>query len=304
MTQLALRGPAADNLLALLALLGLLRALDAARPQWHARVAWAGTPWHPVLHLKGEADENVVADAAAEGITALAPAFAFDGFKDITYSANEFRKAAEQAIQAADPLAADVLAALGSDANVRDNKGERIEATALCLIFGQGHQHFLERLERLAQGREEGDWKQIRAALFDRWRYAEEGLTFRWDPAEDRRYALGFADPSGEKIRTQPGANRLAVLGFASFPTAPAADRLRTAGHRRRAREQTLTWPVWEVPASLGAVEALLRHPALQADVPPRDRLAPLGVAEAMRARRIQTGKYFSVEPARPVLGG
>jgi len=41
-TTLELKGLEADNLLAFLALLGLLRALDVARPEWRARASWRG----------------------------------------------------------------------------------------------------------------------------------------------------------------------------------------------------------------------------------------------------------------------
>jgi hypothetical protein len=33
-----------------------------------------------------------------------------------------------------------------SDAAIKDDKKEPVDPTPLCLLFGQGHQHFLDRL--------------------------------------------------------------------------------------------------------------------------------------------------------------
>jgi hypothetical protein len=126
--------------------------------------------------------------------------------------------------------------------------------------------------------------------------------TFRWDPEEDRRYALGFADPSGQKIRTVAGANRLAAIGFGVFACAPSANGLKTLAVRRARREIAVTWPIWTAPLVLSALRGLLAHPALLDDTPAPNDLAPYGVGELMRADRIQTGKYFSFEPARPLV--
>ena len=61
-----LPGLEADNLLAFLALLGLLRSLESSRPEWRPRVSWKGPPWIARLHLTQAADEAEVAKAAAE----------------------------------------------------------------------------------------------------------------------------------------------------------------------------------------------------------------------------------------------
>ena len=66
-----------DNLLAFLALLGLLRALEVAglRPRAH----WAGLPLRPVLTLRRAATQEEVAETATEGCAALAEDYRFDG---------------------------------------------------------------------------------------------------------------------------------------------------------------------------------------------------------------------------------
>jgi hypothetical protein len=55
---------------------------------------------------------------------------------------------------------------------------------------------------------------ELHEALFEPWTRQDPTPAFRWDPAEDVRYALRADDPSGQKSTTQHGANRLAALGL------------------------------------------------------------------------------------------
>jgi hypothetical protein len=306
-TVLELPGLAADNLLAFLALLGLMRALEAARPEWRPRTSWSGPPWRARLHIDVEADQEEIAGAADAGVVALGHAHTFDGRRNIDFTVEEFRAFAERSTKVAGPgdrNAADLAAALASEVNLRRD-GNRVEGNALCAIYGQGHQNFLERLEKLGRAETKGNMGalKISEALFEPWRYEDLAETFRWDPEEDRRYALGFADPSGQKIRTVAGANRLAAVGFPVFACAPSAKGLKTLAVRRTRREIAVTWPIWTASLPLSVLRALLSHPALLADTPAPEVLSPYGVRELMRAERIQTGKYFSFEPAHPLWG-
>lgn len=305
-TALELRGLTADNLLAFLALLGLMRALDTERPEWRPRVAWRGPPWRAALHIDANVDASAVAGAADAGVLRLGQAYSFEGHKNIDYTGEEFRRLALDATitaSSSDRRRADVLGALATDVNLKPDG--KVQATALCAIFGQGHQNFLERLRQLAHdrpARNDGSVK-IAEALFEDWRYEDLAATFRWDPQEDRRYALGFADPSGQKIRTVAGANRLAVIGLPLFAAVPTGRGVKTVGVQRSGRVSSITWPVWVQALSLSAVRALLDHPELLVDQPDRSHLAQHGVGGLMRARRTQFGKYFSFEPARPLWG-
>jgi hypothetical protein len=306
-TVLQLRGLVADNLLAFLALLGLMRALETIRPGHRPRTRWSGPPWRAQLYCDAKVDEEVIAGAADAGVVALGQAHRFDGHKNIDFTGQEFRAFAQRAAEAARPAdrsAADLAAALASDVNLRRD-GARVEGNALCAIYGQGHQSFLERLEKLGRAElkaNEGALK-IAQAVFETWRYEDLAETFRWDPEEDRRYALGFADPSGQKIRTVAGANRLAAIGFSVFACAPSSGGLQTLAVRRARRAVAVTWPIWTVPLALPALRALLTHPALLDEEPSPEALSPYGISELMRARRSQTGKYFSFEPARALWG-
>jgi hypothetical protein len=307
-THHRLEGLEPDNLLAFLALLGLLRALDTARAEWRARAFWdvGRQPLRPVLLLGREETQDAVADAATEGVARLAAAHRF-ARKDLNYPAEEARELLETAPDTG------LLDALMSDGALRDDCS--VWPTPLCFLFGQGHQHFLARLAdipagvlpaKLAKVRRPPDLKAptyISAALFAPWTRSDPTDGLRWDPAEDRRYALRADDPSGDPAGMQHGANRLATIGLAAMPGAVVIRR----GETRFLNVGTsygadggirLTWPIWSVPARLAGVRALLGHPALAGDASEIARLAGSGVAFAYRARRISVGKFFNVTMA------
>jgi hypothetical protein len=99
---LRLEGLEPDNLLAFVALLGLLRALEASsRSSWRPRVAWDvdSAPLRPVLNLVEPQTPEAVCEAAAEGATAIAADYYFpQGLendapqKDLNYSAETARQ--------------------------------------------------------------------------------------------------------------------------------------------------------------------------------------------------------------------
>ncbi len=302
-TQHCLKGLEPDNLLAFLALLGLLRALETA--SLHPRAHWAGLPLRPVLSLTTPTTQQEIAEAAAKGCAELAKDHDFDGEKDLTFDKVRARELLEMAARPDATRRAKVLDCLFSDAAV--NRKGRISPSPLCIMFGQGHQHFLTRLAEVPRGvlpkalagrRPEPDLNapdKLVAALFVPWERIDETDSFRWDPAEDRRYALRFRDPSSDPGRTVHGANRLAAVGL---PVMPGAAVMRGAGIRfltlgaEVARDGSLgiTWPIWDRPTSLAGAQALLGHPALVAEE--ADAMRHLGVLERRRAVRIRNRKF------------
>jgi hypothetical protein len=298
-TTLKLKGLEADNLLAFLALLGLLRALDAAKPQWYPRAAWRGTPMVGELQLDDISDADEIVAATEEGIQSLAQAYIFDR-ANVTYTPDEFRRVAEEVRD--DRRRAELIAALASDGAVKRD-GEMVEVTPLCAMFGQGHQHFLARLAGSAKREHPANLADLSDALFKQWRYEDDTDGLRWDPIEDRRYAHQFGDPSEAKnqIGTVTGANRLAAIGFAAFTSVPQATGLVTLGISGRRGERDVCWPLPNVPTSGTGYVALLAHPALGAD-DGAWALAAYGVYGVARARRFQVGKYVNFERARILL--
>ncbi len=317
MTEFELRPFRWDNPLAFLALLGLMRALDAARPEWRARAFWRRRggrgPWVPVVAIEENVpDEEAFAAEAERGVLELAAVHEFDGRKDADFAVDEFRVMAAEA----GGWRAELLAALASDGVLRDQKKRSVQPTPLCTMFGQGHQHFLERIGirdaatggvHLPLERRQDGAELLRKALFEEWEAQRDpdfgGL--RLDPKEDRRYAYQAADPTSTagKIGTVPGANRLAAVAIPLFPVFPTARGLAATGFARHEEGHTVTWPLWTAAARLTAIRHLLAHPELVAARPRTDGLRPHGVVELMRARRVAVGKFVSFTRGEPLWG-
>lgn len=195
--------------------------------------------------------------------------------------------------------ALDFLAAFGSDA-CREEKGRAIKATPFCFIRGSGHQEFLETVSKL---HEKVDPKRVRQVLFEPWTYRDPGLSMRWDPHEDRRYALLDVKPADEGVSTVWMANLLAYRGLVLFPCAPTRSGLATTAWTL-VEEEVFTWPIWEFPASSEVVRTMLQLRELSEAYPDAALLRARGIATVFRARRTRfprTGASYkwSFSPAR-----
>jgi hypothetical protein len=321
-----LEGLESDNLLAFLALLGLLRALEAADPEraendkLRPRAAWDidMPPLRPKLFVARSITPEDISNSADRGLERLAATYDFGGQKDLKHLREECRTLLEQAAKAARLDArerADLLAALMSDAAIKDDKKESVDPTPLCLLFGQGHQHFLDRLATVpreaappprGKGRKAVSLSAsecLGEALFQTWHRDDPTFSFRWDPEEDVRYALMAGDPTDTAYKrgTQHGANRLAAIGLAALTLVPEvrAGRVRPniIGGTFGSDGFSFAWPIWRAPATLPAVLALLAHPALREP----GALAHLGVDHVLVARRISVGKFMNFSRARPI---
>src|ERR1051325_3307099 len=82
-----------DNLLAFLALLGLLRALDACRPDWFSLAAWAlnRPPLRPFLTVPEAVTRERICEAGAQGIASLVAGIEFGSAADLKLEASEAR---------------------------------------------------------------------------------------------------------------------------------------------------------------------------------------------------------------------
>ncbi len=182
--------------------------------------------------------------------------------------------------------ALDLLAAFGSDACV-DEKSLRILSTPFCFITGSGHQYFLDTVRELIK-RVTVD--RVRSALFEPWTYPDEKFSMRWDPVEDRRYALMAEDPTapGNRARTVWMANLLAYHALTLFPSMPQHGKLMTTGWTSDKSNLTFTWPIWDHPADLNTIHSLVQLSDLV--TLKRDSLRSRGIAEIFRAPRIKVG--------------
>ena len=133
MTELVRRhrlvGLEPDNLLAFLALLGLLRSIETARPEWRARAAWDfdRAPLRPVLALAEPHMQGEVSEVAAEGADRLAQGYRFSaekpdaaGQNDLNYSDGFARKLLTKAAAEDDREHGDLWAAMMCDAAAKD----------------------------------------------------------------------------------------------------------------------------------------------------------------------------------------
>ena len=191
---------------------------------------------------------------------------------------------------------ADFAAGLGSDAASTDKK---LDYTALCVITGDSRQDFLRLMRDLSN---DVTSEHLKSTLFERWKYQERGKSFRWDPQEDRRYALRASDPSDGPDREIPsmwGANRLAFEALACFPCFPRGRRVRTTAFDD---ERTIHWPLWTPLLNVETVKSLLAHPAVL--VNDLRVLKALGVFAVASARRISVDRKRSFGPASIRLVG
>ncbi|MDE0144956.1 MAG: hypothetical protein OXI53_01400 [Nitrospira sp.] len=301
-SALLLKGLDGSNPLGFLAAVGTLQVVTEANLSANWRVSWKeqGGHWSPVLL----GDVALTADSLIE---LLMPALiekkdAFEFADDLTINCEEFRKVAQSAFNAADLRDrhyADFIAAFGCDILPISAKDPRIQDTALRTMSGAGHQHFIGSMRELV---ESTNSDHLRASLFEPWQYSDSKPSLRWDPLDDRRYALRWEAPSGDPVRTMRGANRLAVEALPLFPTAPRERHLHTTGFSQRRGEGLLfSWPIWEGTLSIEIVRSLISFPELQKPLPDRKSLLALGVVEIYRSQRITRDKYRNFTPAVPV---
>jgi hypothetical protein len=238
------------------------RALDAARREWLA--ALKGAVPSPELALGKRPDCTV----------------------------EEFRSHARSVRADSAPsrrCTADMLASFGAELGAENEK--QIVATPFCFITGSGHQWFLDTAGDLMARANE---TKLREALFERWAYRDEKLTMRWDPSDDRRYALMDRDPTAadNKSATVWMANLLAYIALAFFPCAPTTRGAATACWLNNKESLAFRWPVWRDPLSCDSIRSLLAHRGFATSdfAGERAELRARGVEAIFSARRIQVG--------------
>ncbi len=201
--------------------------------------------------------------------------------KEIKLSPAEFAEvahaAARRAAQTGDRTWADFCVAYGTDAY---DSSPLIRETDLH--FTSGQQSFMGTIRALAGDPPAADIAtakrtlvkavkddqgattaaHLEHALFEPWTYSDPRPSLRWDPIDDRRYALRAFDPTNatvSPILTVRGANRLAVEALPWLPTFPYNGDARTRGFALRNHGLDFTWPIWRSLLSADTVRSLAR---------------------------------------------
>lgn len=164
-------------------------------------------------------------------------------------------------------------------------------------------------LSYASANRELLDHHHVVRTLFQTWDYADdEGNTLRWDPIEDRRYALQWRNPSKSNSADSPNTmlavNCLAVESLACFPTVATTNRADTTGFRRFGRHEIgFVWPIWTSPIGVQTVRSLVALERLHEEPLPRKTLHAQGIEDVYGACRVRPNKYYSnFAPAEPLL--
>jgi len=310
-----LEGLEPDNLLAFLALLGLLRALETSHPEWRPRAAWdlVQPPLRPILAIVGQATPEAICEVVAQGVAGLTASSDFEDATDLKLNVAKARSLCQAASDAAvrdKRYFGDLCAALISDV-ATDSDGTKVEPTPLAYP-SVATSNFLKNFVALSKvelpERRSRDLSYpktaaecISQALFAPWRRLDRPVGLRWDPDEAKRHAYQWRAPTKDPPTTQHGANRLAIVGIASVTCAPVVlgnrAQLSVIGGEGAGNHFSFAWPIWTVPASLAAIRGLLSHPELRKP----DALRHLGVDHVRVARRISLDRLRNFTYAEPL---
>lgn len=299
-----LNGLDGSNPLAFLAALGTLRTLTLALPNERIRMSWEqyDGAWRPRVwcSLAGN-HELFIAGLAPRLPTTLPQPWAVD--KRLPFAASLLRELMRDAAHACsmnDRSAADLLAAFGSDA-FSDDKANFADTLFRMVRSGDSAgQGLLHYACRNAASVTEQD---LRICLFGRWVYEDRGSSFRWDPTEDKMYALQANDPSDDGSLSVMGANRLALEALVLFPVQPTRTGAATTGFVRSSRraDWEFHWPIWTVPLSIDVIGSLLTR-SFTFGGSTVDVRRNLGVAAMFKSRQFKPNKYYrNFSPAQAV---
>lgn len=312
-----------SNPLAFLAALGAFRALSLAENQGRLRLHWEENfgGWRPFI---GSPDSDLapidIVDQLHRFLTQSQQASLFEKIgPNLTISGKRLRFLAENSLEICRKSSnkevqlvrtdCDFLAAFGCDAMTsEDDPDSSMQDTALRTMSGAGHQHFISFMQQLIATT---DPSHLHASLFETWTYQDSGrgANLRWDPADDRRYAVRWKNPSADPNMTMRGANRLAIEALPLFTAAPVHGKLETTGFVQRRREGVrFTWPLWKVPLDLDTCRSLLQSSEIKP--PPtnasddellrtRETWSRRGIAAVFQSQRITIGKFRNFTPAK-----
>lgn len=316
LATLSLDGLDGSNPLAFLTALGLLRSMETMFPERIVKLGWRVVDgvWRAFIQFRGpEFEQEELADSLAEHLESTLQLKVLNELGDnLTMSPGDFHTLSLKHLFdacSANPeshVALQYLACFGTDATHQPHSKDRsqMQDTALRTMSGAGHQHFLKFMRDIIA---DTSAYQIYATLFDAWTYSDNGrgMNLRWDPIDDRRYAMRWKNPSSDAAQSMRGANRLAIEAIPFFATAPVGDRLETTGFRVQ-RGSFWSWPIWDSPMNSDVIKCMLRQSQLTQREMSSEQKATLearGVVAVFRSERITVGKFRNFTPAQSVFG-
>lgn len=315
-TSHRLEGLEPDNLLAFLALLGLMRALDLARPEWQPRAYWdlEEVPLRPILTTRELTTRKEICSASRDGLLIFSdalrpfswPRSKHGSAKKTTLLSDRSRQKAlskrcVSALSAGgrDPrkrlvwqLRCDLVASAGTG-RTDPKRGEVFEASPMKLPSGQ--MAFIGAQFDIVSTCTQED---ICKSLFSAWTYGHKGNSLRLSPDEARRYAYRASDPSPEGSRTELGATALSALGLLAFTMTESKPRWRMVAYAGSRSSGEISWPIWGAAggsgASLQSVMAMLRA------LPFEERQSPF---MNNLAQMIATARRYVLDPEQGDYG-
>jgi hypothetical protein len=215
--------------------------------------------------------------------------------KKLPFEASMFREALLKCLQETSSLKQaplDLYAAFGSETYC-DEKGQ-FQDTAFRMVrsgdsAGQGFPDYACKLAKQCT------MEDIEGALFGPWTFAKALSSFRWDPCENREYALQSGNPSKEGFPTPVGVNRLALEALSLYTTMPGPRGLETVGFIKasRGKDAEFRWPIWDAPLTVDAIRSLLTCRLLFAAETMTQQFRDIGVAAVFCSRQIKPNQYY-----------
>lgn len=236
--------------------------------------------------------------AFLEKLSAAVPRPELSIGKKVVLSAEEFRTNAKAFFADAElGLSANAMLAGLAAEGCNDKQCPR---TRFDFIDSSGQLAFLEAALQLMR---EATPERLEATLFQPWRRTDEKYSLRFDPVEDRRYALLDRDPTAanNKSTSEWMANLLAYRALSLFPCVITQRGSETTGWAELSEAWYFTWPIWGPSLSVETIRTLLGNREL-ANLKPSDSLRRIGVETVFRARRVANGDYVNFSPAFAVL--
>lgn len=311
---LKLTGLNGNNPLAFLAALGAFRTAQQLANS-EIRLSWTAlkNSWYPVLQGEDDclADKEFFSKITCDSLNWCNPAFNIG--KNLSLPAERFRDVTADALTTwFNGAILDFIAfvtAFGSESRISDNGGTEDTAFRFLRHFSKetdkkGNKTapgFLDIVRELVTTTTQANLSE---ALFGPWKFNNIQCSFRWDPDDDRRYALRWDEPSGDPARNVRGANRLAIEGLPLYPTMPTGKSLETTGFKGHASSSMFwTWPIWTPPIPLDVCRSLLAHAEIQKENPAMEKLNSIGVVAVLRSKRIIPDKYYKNFAPAAIIG-